>query len=143
MKNLYFLLFFATFLGYSQNIQLSPNAELSVITCGPSDVDLYATFGHSAFRIRDVPNNIDRAYNYGTFNFNTPDFYSKFVKGSLLYQLSAYDFGSFLNSYHREKRWVKGQVLDLTSAEVQKVFDFLEQFVTYMQTKNTPTCIFF
>lgn len=126
MKNIYFLLFFATFFGYSQSIQLSPSAELSVITCGPSDVDLYATFGHSAFRILDIPNNIDRVYNYGTFNFNTPNFYTKFVRGQLLYQLSAYDFASFLYSYHQEKRWVKGQVLDLTSEDVQKVYDFLE-----------------
>lgn len=126
MKKLYFLLFFVTFLSYSQSIQLSPNAELSVITCGPSDVDLYATFGHSAFRIQDIPNNIDRVYNYGTFNFNTPNFYTKFVKGSLLYQLSAYDFASFLYSYHKEKRWVKGQILDLNLNDVQKVFEFLE-----------------
>ncbi len=126
MKNLYFLLFFISIFGYSQNIKLSPSAELSVITCGPSDEDLYATFGHSAFRIQDIPNKIDRVYNYGTFNFNTPNFYTKFVRGKLLYQLSAYDFSSFLYSYHQEERWVRGQVLDLTPEDVQKVFDFLE-----------------
>ena len=126
MKNLYFLFFFINVFVYSQSIQLSPSAELSVITCGSSDTDLYATFGHSAFRIHDIPNNIDRVYNYGTFNFDTPNFYTKFVRGKLLYQLSAYDFASFLYSYHKKKRWVKGQVLDLTSVEVQKMFDFLE-----------------
>ena len=44
----------------------------------------------------------------------------------MLYQLSAYDFGRFLQTYHHENRWVKGQVLDLTRDEVQQVFDFLE-----------------
>jgi hypothetical protein len=107
-------------------IELSAQAELSVITCGPGTDELYASFGHSAFRVLDIPNKIDRVYNYGTFDFNTPNFYMKFARGKLLYQLSAYDFGRFLQSYHRENRWVKGQVLDLTQEEVQQVFDFLE-----------------
>ncbi len=49
--------------------ELSPEAELSVITCGPGTEELYASFGHSAFRIQDIPNKIDRVYNYGTFRF--------------------------------------------------------------------------
>ena len=106
--------------------ELSPEAELSVITCGPGTEELYASFGHSAFRVQDIPNKIDRVYNYGTFDFDTPNFYMKFARGKLLYQLSAYDFGRFLQSYHRENRWVKGQVLDLEPEDVQKVFDFLE-----------------
>jgi hypothetical protein len=106
--------------------ELSPEAELSVITCGPGPEELYASFGHSAFRIQDIPNKIDRVYNYGTFDFDTPNFYMKFASGKLLYMLSAYDFGRFLQSYHRENRWVKGQVLDLEPEDVQKVFDYLE-----------------
>jgi len=106
--------------------ELSPEAELSVITCGPGTDELYASFGHSAFRVQDIPNKIDRVYNYGTFDFDTPNFYMKFAQGKLLYQLRAYDFGRFLQSYHRENRWVKGQVLDLEPEDVQKVFDFLE-----------------
>jgi hypothetical protein len=107
-------------------VELSPEAELSVITCGPGTDELYASFGHSAFRVLDIPNKIDRVYNYGTFDFDTPNFYMKFARGKLLYQLRAYDFGLFLQSYHRENRWVKGQVLDLSPEQVQQVFDFLE-----------------
>ncbi len=108
-------------------MQLSPNAEISVITCGPSTAELYASFGHSAFRILDLENKIDRVYNYGTFDFRTPNFYTKFAQGKLLYQLSAYNFGDFLKGYHRENRWVKGQVLDLDHLQVQKVYDYLEE----------------
>lgn len=134
-----FLVIFSVFLlssvnlfGQEQEVQiesrfeLSTEAELSVITCGPGTDQLYASFGHSAFRVRDIPNKIDRVYNYGTFDFDTPNFYVKFARGKLLYMLSAYDFGRFLQSYHRENRWVKGQVLDLEPEDVQKVFDFLE-----------------
>jgi hypothetical protein len=126
LKKIIFLVFLFPFLSYSQEIQLSPEAEISVITCGPGESELYATFGHSAFRIKDLPNKIDRVYNYGTFNFNTPNFYIKFARGKLLYDLRAYNFGTFLQSYQREKRWVKGQVLDLKHDEIQRVYNFLE-----------------
>ena len=126
MKKLFVLFILFSFVSKAQNIQLSPQAEISVITCGPGYNELYETFGHSAFRVHDIPNKIDKVYNYGTFNFNTPNFYLKFTQGKLLYDLGVYPFGAFLQSYHRENRWVKGQVLDLTTNEVQKVFDFLE-----------------
>ncbi len=126
MKKLVILFFLISFAGKSQNIQLSPHAEISVITCGPGYNELYATFGHSAFRVHDIPNKIDKVYNYGTFNFDTDNFYLKFTQGKLLYDLRAYNFGAFLQGYHRENRWVKGQVLDLTNNEVQKIYDFLE-----------------
>ncbi|MDT0552254.1 Lnb N-terminal periplasmic domain-containing protein [Urechidicola vernalis] len=106
-------------------ISLSNKAEISVITCGPGD-EVYAAFGHSAFRIEDKKNGIDRVYNYGTFNFNTPNFYGKFAQGNLLYLLSAYDFNRFVGSYYKEGRWVKAQVLDLKPSEVQACFEFLE-----------------
>ena len=124
-KLLFFILFTTTC--FSQQIKLSPKAEVSVITCGPGTDELYASFGHSAYRVLDLENKIDRVYNYGTFNFNTPNFYSKFAQGKLLYQLSAYNFGNFLRGYHRENRWVNGQVLDLDPIQVQKVYNYLEE----------------
>lgn len=126
LKFIYITLFLIPFAGNFQTIELSPQAEVSVITCGPGYDELYATFGHSAFRVLDIPNKIDRVYNYGTFNFDTPNFYTKFAQGKLLYELRAYNFGNFLRGYHDEKRWVKGQVLDLEPNQVQEVFNFLE-----------------
>jgi len=126
LKKIFFLLFLHSLVSNAQQIQLSPKAEISVITVGPGYNELYATFGHSAFRIKDISNKIDRVYNYGTFDFNTPNFYLKFAQGKLLYDLRAYSFGNFLRSYNSEKRWVKGQVLDLKLNEIQQVFDFLE-----------------
>ncbi len=109
----------------AQGSGLSPAAQVSVITCGPG-TELYSTFGHSAFRIKDPVNGLDRVYNYGTFNFNTPNFYVKFARGKLLYELRAYDFSNFLRGYHEENRWVKEQVLNLKNDQAQQVFDFLE-----------------
>jgi len=110
---------------YSRPVQLSAKAEISVITCGPGD-DLYATFGHSAIRVKDPNLGIDIVYNYGTFDFNTPNFYSKFAKGQLLYSLSRERFENFLYTYQLESRWVKEQILDLDTREKNALFQFLE-----------------
>ncbi|TDQ29283.1 uncharacterized protein DUF4105 [Zeaxanthinibacter enoshimensis] len=105
--------------------QLSPEAEISVITCGPGS-ELYASFGHSAFRVRDPLKGLDLVYNYGTFDFNTPGFYTKFAKGQLLYSLSRNSFENFLYTYQLEDRWVKEQLLSLDQEEKNKVLQFLE-----------------
>ncbi len=126
MKKLLILfILFLSFTTQSQSIPLSEQAEVSLITCGPG-AELFSAFGHTAFRVRDPKLGIDRVYNYGTFDFNDPNFYANFTKGDLRYFLSAYDFGRFLRTYHREKRWITGQVLNLQQSDVQKIFDYLE-----------------
>lgn len=126
IKKIIFTLFFLCTFGISfSQITLSKNATVSVLTCGPGN-QLYTTFGHSAFRINDPIIGLDKVYNYGTFDFNAPNFYLNFAKGKLTYQLSTTRFQYFLAEYHYENRWVKSQVLNLTPTEVSKVFDFLE-----------------
>ncbi len=110
---------------HSQYLNLTNNAEISVITCGPG-TELYTAFGHSAFRIRDTSLGLDRIYNYGTFDFDQPNFYGNFAKGNLLYFLNATETSQFLRVYYYEKRWVKGQVLDLIPTDTQKLYDYLE-----------------
>ena len=120
------LLFLATtfFTGFSQNT-LSEKATVSVITCG-SGSELYSTFGHSAYRINDPLTGLDKIYNYGTFDFNAPNFYLNFAKGKLTYQLSTTNFHYFLREYRYENRWVIAQVLNLNQQEIQDVYSFLE-----------------
>ncbi|MDO6738899.1 DUF4105 domain-containing protein [Wenyingzhuangia sp. 2_MG-2023] len=127
MKSISVLFFFFTLSFFSQtNIQLSKNAEISILTCAPGQNELYSHFGHSAMRVKDKENHLDRVYNYGTFDFNTPNFYLKFCRGELLYQVSSYDYKYFPYTYYNENRWVKSQIINLTPEENQKVFDFLE-----------------
>lgn len=112
-------------LGFSQEIKLSPAATISVITCGSGE-ELYSSFGHSALRIADPVLGIDVVYNYGTFNFNAPNFYLKFTQGKLLYSLSRQQFDNFLYEYELENRWVKEQVLALSEVQKNALFLFLE-----------------
>jgi hypothetical protein len=127
MKNLLFILLTLLCLStHSQNLKLTNNAEISVITCGPG-TELYTAFGHSAFRVRDTSLGLDRIYNYGTFDFNQPNFYGNFAKGDLLYFLNTTETARFLRVYYHEKRWVKGQVLDLNPTDNQRVYEYLEK----------------
>lgn len=109
---------------FSQSIQLTENAEVSIITVGPGKV-LYEKFGHSAIRIKDRSLNIDQVYNYGMFDFNAPHFYSNFTKGRLIYKLASYPFHYFVKSNNEDKRWIKEQVLNLTQEQNQHFFSFL------------------
>ena len=128
MRKLYsFILFlflvFST--AQSQNLGLSPYSEVSIYTLGPGDA-LFERFGHNALRIKDPVLQLDIVYNYGTFDFNDPNFYTDFAKGKLLYWLSILPFDRFIQFYRQQKRWAKEQVLDLTQQEKQQFFDFLQ-----------------
>jgi len=127
MKKKYILLFllFAFIKSYNSQVNLSVYSEVSLITAGPG-AELFEAFGHSAIRIKDPVLQIDLIYNYGMFDFKAPNFYSNFTKGKLLYSLGRYNFEYFLESYKRDKRWVKQQVLNLTQQEKQLFFRYLE-----------------
>lgn len=127
MKNIHYFIFILFLYSNALSAQssLSQKASVSVITCGPG-AELYTTFGHSALRVYDPINGFDKIYNYGTFNFNAPNFYLNFAKGKLTYELSTSSFSRFLRIYQYENRWVKSQVLNLNATDVQKVFNFLE-----------------
>lgn len=105
--------------------QLSEEAQISLMTCARGTA-LYSAFGHSAFRVQDPTLGIDLIYNYGTFDFSTPNFYLKFTQGKLMYQLDRRSFERFLFEYELEKRWVRQQILDLSKAQKQEFFVFLE-----------------
>lgn len=111
---------------FSQTPTLTENAKVSVITCASGDA-LYSAFGHTAFRVQDTALGIDVVYNYGTFDFEQPNFYLNFTKGKMIYSLSRRSFEAFLYEYELEKRWVKEQILDLTVAQRNQLLLFFEE----------------
>ncbi|WP_417289518.1 DUF4105 domain-containing protein [Corallibacter sp.] len=102
--------------------ELTKNAQVSVLTIGPG-TSLNDAFGHSAFRIKD--SNFDYVFNYGVYNFNTPNFYTKFARGKLEYLIGLDYYEAFFNAYVRQNRTVKEQILNISPTEKQKLFDFL------------------
>ena len=123
-KTLFSLLFLFSFIGYSQNLPLSKDAKISVLTCGLGN-ETYSYFGHTAIRVADPANNIDLVYNYGAFDFATPNFVMKFAKGDLKYFVVVHPFADFMNEYNYEKRSVFEQELLISQESKQKLFDNL------------------
>lgn len=100
--------------------QDSSHLRISLLTCTPGD-ELYSLFGHSAFRIVDSARGSDIVYNYGTFDFDDPNFYFKFARGKLLYYVSAEYFQDFKYIYQHTQRGITEQVLNLSQEEKQSL----------------------
>lgn len=66
-------------------------------------------------------------YNYGTFSFNEPGFYIKFVRRELDYRLSITTLEHFLAGYFHDDRPVIEQRLNLTPSQKQRIFEFVER----------------
>ncbi|HYG03367.1 MAG TPA: DUF4105 domain-containing protein, partial [Chryseosolibacter sp.] len=106
--------------------QVSEKTTVSVITCGPSQEELYTAFGHSAFRVHDPESGYDAIYNYGVFNFRQKHFYLNFARGYLYYQLGVHDYRDFEYHYISDNRFIHEQVLNLNQSQKQKLIEFLE-----------------
>lgn len=125
------VLFFAVFMiqwsyGNTANRQLSDKAKVSVLTCGTGG-QLYSLFGHTAIRVYDPAEGIDRVYNYGLFDFRIPNFYAKFVKGDLLYFVDYEGYESFVVNYAYDNRSVVEQELNLSQTQKQEVWSLLNE----------------
>ncbi|GEC73454.1 protein of unknown function [Flavobacterium flevense] len=124
-KTTLLLFFFSIFSTVrAQNIQLSNDATVSVITCGTGN-ESYSLFGHTAIRIKDSVNFVDAVYNYGAFDFNTPNFVPKFAKGDLQYFAIVNRYADFINQYAYENRSVDEQELQIPLELKQRLFENL------------------
>ncbi|MBK9152346.1 MAG: DUF4105 domain-containing protein [Saprospiraceae bacterium] len=117
----FFFLWISTFL-YGQTTLPS----ISLLTCSPGK-EIYSIYGHNAIRVRDSVAGTDYVFNYGTFDFNTPGFTLKFMRGKLPYLLSVTTYDRFLMEYHYLRRDVREQILGLDSVQTYKIIDFLRE----------------
>ncbi len=104
--------------------ELTERAQISLITGEPGR-ELAAKFGHSAIRVYDPENGIDLVYNYGTYDFNAPGFYQKFLMGKLNYSLSVYEFKRMAYAYKYYNQSLYEQVLNLNYDEKVEVYNII------------------
>lgn len=133
----FFTLLISVGISFGQNTILSKNTRASIITCDTGN-ESYSLFGHTAIRITDLENNLDVVYNYGAFDFDTPNFVAKFAKGDLQYFAVAHSFSDFMSQYTYEQRSVFEQELIVPIIYKQKLLDNLnnalaseERYYTY------------
>jgi len=99
--------------------------KVSVLTCGPGEA-LYSMYGHNALRLK-WEDGRDLVFNYGTFDFQTPFFAIKFLRGKLPYYLTVSTFRDFIAEYEYDERSVTEQIVKLDSAETERIVGFLEE----------------
>ena len=104
---------------------LSSAAKISLVTCSPGD-ELYTAFGHSAIRILDPELGFDRLYNFGTFDMSVGNFYLRFARGDLLYQLSVDQGDADIEEHGALGQGVTEAQLNLTQEQKQSLFSALE-----------------
>lgn len=96
---------------------------VSILTCAPGP-DVYELCGHTALRIRNE--RMDSVWNYGIFDFTSPNFLYRFCKGQTDYMVCGYTFERFMPAYVRRGSKVSEQVLNLTQEEAQKLRKLLQ-----------------
>ncbi len=121
------LILLTTTLSFSQS--LSEKATISILNCGTGN-ESYSLYGHTGIRINDPVQGIDIVFNYGAFDFETPNFMLKFVKGDLQYFVTTNYFSDFEYTYRYEKRSIFEQEIDLTQKQKELLYQQLVSSLT-------------
>ena len=98
--------------------------KMSILSIGegPSLVD---AFGHTAIRVKDEELKNDVVFNFGVYDFNSPNFYSNFVKGRPEYKLGIQNYYNLTQNYVRQKRYIVEHQLNLDQNSIKIIIDFL------------------
>ena len=94
------------------------------MTMGPGDA-VWERFGHNAIRVVDASRGTDSVYNWGTFDFEQPNFVQRFMTGNTEYWMQADGMAETIAAYRYLNRSMWVQELDFTPAERAAVRDFI------------------
>jgi hypothetical protein len=96
--------------------QPGESLEVSLVTVGPGEV-YWQRFGHNALRVRDAASGAEALYNYGIFDFAEENFFLRFLRGEMTYELAARRPADDLGQYRAEGRQVIEQALNLSPTQ--------------------------
>lgn len=98
-----------------------------LVTIYPGEV-VYQLEGHTALAVQ-IPGRQTRAYNFGVFDFKTPNFLWRFVTGQTDYMAVNWPYDAFMYEYVREGRRAVAQKLNLTAAQTAQLVNDLDSVV--------------
>jgi hypothetical protein len=104
--------------------QPGESLAVSLVTVGPGEV-YWQRFGHNAIRVRDTASGAEVLYNYGIFDFAEEDFFLKFIRGEMTYEIAARRPADDLDQYRAEGRRVIEQALNLSPPQRLELARFL------------------
>lgn len=120
--------------------------KVSLLICdaGPEIFELY---GHAALRVTGQYEGrpVDEVYNYGVFDFTSPGFVYRFVKGETDYMAQASPTPLFLYSYAQRRSRVTLYQLNFTKQETDSLLAILRhdadpRFCTYRYQYFSRNC---
>ena len=94
----------------------TPSIRIGVMTMLPGQI-FWERFGHDALIVDDPAHGEPISYNFGFFDPSEPDFFGRFIRGQMRYQLVALPMRDDLAYYQEVGRGVSVQWLDLTPAQ--------------------------
>ena len=108
-----------------QAMPLSSKAQISLMTCSPTDDAVYTLYGHTAIRICDPLYDMDIVFNYGIFHSFKPGFLYRFAKGETDYMVQSYSFEHYLIEYIERGSGIIEQILNLLPEEKDALWQAL------------------
>ena len=115
MRKALLTLFILSSLGTGLSAQVRPGEGLQVFLITFGEGELYfEKFGHNALWFRDPTRQIDEAYNWGEFDFQSPGFLRRLLLGDMQYWTSAYRGPDLIEAFRQRDRTVILQRLNLT-----------------------------
>lgn len=97
---------------------------VSLLTCAPGE-QVYELEGHTALRFHSAHSDI--TVNWGLFDFDSPNFIYRFVKGETDYMAGKVPTHFFLEQYRRHHRAVVEQTLNLTPAQINRLLALIHE----------------
>lgn len=122
LRYIFIFLFILPVTAFSQE---KDSVEVYLLTCLPGK-DVANVYGHSAIRIVDKNRGIDQVYNWGVYDFKTPNFAWKFAKGRLNYKIADCPYEWFLQSYIQEERSVISQKMNLGDSDKKTLLSLID-----------------
>ena len=121
--NIYILIFISIYCSSDINASEQKNQnrfEISILSIGEGS-SLADAFGHSGIRVIDLVKKTDLVFNFGVYDFDSPNFYSNFVKGRPKYKLDDQNYNNFVKNYIKEKRYVIEHHLNLDEKTTENI----------------------
>ena len=98
------------------------NLKVFLVTIGQGGA-YWEKYGHNMLWFHDRAAGIDEAYNWGMFDFASPDFLQRQLVGDPQYSVQAFPGQLLLDYYRKADRGITLQELNLTPAQAQRALE--------------------
>ena len=128
MRKVFLIIIFfcSQFIHPNKSLIEEDDYQISILTVGPG-IDLVDAFGHTGIRVIDKKNNLDLVFNFGIYDYNSPNFYSNFFKGRPVFSLGINRFNDFFDSYVKQNRKVYEQIIKISNERKKIIVESLIQ----------------